>query len=79
MWTNGQNKSVGMIRILEIPYEQKYYIKNSRLHIYITDQCIFYNQISKLHPDLVRSDDLTRDNCMIHTCSPSIIERSKHE
>ena len=64
MQSNGLNKLVGMRRILEIPYEQKYYSKDSRLHIYITDQCIFYNQISKFHPDLDRSDELTRGNCV---------------
>ena len=69
-------KKVSMSRIVEIPYEQKHYSKNSGLHIYSTDQCIFYNQISNFHPDLSRFGDLTRDNCMLHTCSPSLIERS---
>ena len=60
MWTNGLNKLVSMSRIVEIHYEPKHYIKNSRLHIYKCCNTIFTTKISKFHPDLDSSDELTR-------------------
>ena len=64
MQSNGLNKLVGMSRIVEIHYEQKHYLKNSRLHSYKCCNTTFPTKVSKLHPDLDRSDELTRGNCV---------------
>jgi hypothetical protein len=70
MLHNGQNKLVGMSRIIEIHYEPKHYLKSSRLHIYKCCNTIFPTKISKFHPDLVRSDELTRISCVTAHAAP---------
>ena len=67
MQSNGLNKLVGMSRIVEIHYEQKHYLKNSRLHSYKCCNTIFPTKVSKLHPDLDRSDELTGVTACLHT------------
>jgi len=47
-----------MSRIIEIHYEQKHYLKNSRLHLYKCCNTILPIKLSELHPDLDRSDEL---------------------
>ena len=70
MLTNGQNKMVGMSRIIAIHYEPKHYPTNSRLHSYKCCNTIFPTKVSKFHPDLDRSDELTRISCVTAQAAP---------
>ena len=71
--TDKQNQ-VEMQKNLEIHYGSKHYFKDSRLYIYIADQHIFHTQISKFHPDLIRSDELTEVSSMTTHAAPHLIK-----